>query len=163
MKKWEKRKSDVHYWIIKYNYEKMIVTCTDDISIDKCLWEDAQSSLSYWFWNRAKLYIAIMSKRAWVIKELCNSETDSDDWWSLNFLLWYASDQYQIDWSWESLQKLKHWVSCCEHARIWYDSWLFMIRWDWLEYSLTWELLIILRKQHLLKISIERVIWVSFN
>ncbi len=29
MKKWEKRKSDVHYWIIKYNYEKMISVLTN--------------------------------------------------------------------------------------------------------------------------------------
>ena len=48
MKKWEKRKSDVHHWIIKYNYEKMIITCIDDISINKCLWKNAWSSLFYW-------------------------------------------------------------------------------------------------------------------
>jgi hypothetical protein len=47
IKKWEKKKSDVYHWIIKYNYEKMIVTCNDDFSADKCLWEDAWSSLSY--------------------------------------------------------------------------------------------------------------------
>ncbi len=64
MKRWKKRKSDVYHWIIKYNYEKTIVTCTDDISIDKCLWRSARSSLSYWFWDWAKFYIAIMSKRA---------------------------------------------------------------------------------------------------
>ncbi len=57
----------------------MIIMCIDDISTDKCLWESARSSLSYWLWNRAKLYIAIMSKRAWIIEESCNSETDSDD------------------------------------------------------------------------------------
>ncbi len=79
IKRWEKRKFDVCCWIIKYNYEKMIVTCIDDISIDKCLWESARSSLSYWLWDWAKLYITIMNKRAWVIKESCNSETDSDD------------------------------------------------------------------------------------
>ncbi len=44
-----------------------------------------------------KLYIAIMSKRAWVIEESCNFETDSDNQWSLNSLLWYTSDQYQVD------------------------------------------------------------------
>ena len=108
MKRWEKRKFDIHHWIIKYNYKKMIITCINDISIDKCFWESAQSSLFYWLWNRAKFYIAIMSKRAWVIEESCNSETDSDDWWSLNFLLWYTSDQYWVDQSQESLQKLKH-------------------------------------------------------
>ena len=70
-----------------------------------------QSSLFYWLWDRAKLYIAIMSKRAWIIKESCNSETDSDDRWSLNSLLWYTSDRYWVDQSWESLQELKHWVS----------------------------------------------------
>ncbi len=64
MKRWKKRKFNVHCWIIKYNYKKTIVTCIDDISIDKCLWENARSSLSYWLWNRAKLYIAIMSKKA---------------------------------------------------------------------------------------------------
>ncbi len=64
MKRWKKRKSDVHHWIIKYNYEKMIVTCIDDIIIDKCLWKNAWSSLSYWFWDRVKFYIAIVSKRA---------------------------------------------------------------------------------------------------
>ncbi len=64
MKRWEKRKSDVYHWIIKYNYEKMIVTCIDDINTDKCLWESVQSSLFYWLWNWAKLYIVIMSKRA---------------------------------------------------------------------------------------------------
>ncbi len=64
MKKWEKRKSDVHHWIIKYNYEKMIVTCIDDINIDKCLWKNAWNSLSYWLWDRAKFYIIIMSKKA---------------------------------------------------------------------------------------------------
>ena len=87
MKKLEKRKSDVHCWIIKYNYKKIIVTCIDDISIDKCLWKDARSSLFYWLWDKAKFYIAIMSKRAQVIEESCNSETDSDDQWSLNSLL----------------------------------------------------------------------------
>ena len=92
MKRWKKRKFDVHHWIIKYNYKKMIITCIDDISINKCLWKNAWSSLSYWLWDRVKLYIAIMSKRAWIIKESCNSETDSDDQWSLNSLLWYASD-----------------------------------------------------------------------
>ena len=97
MKRWEKRKSDVHHWIIKYNYEKMIVICIDDISIDKCLWEDTWSSLSYWLWDWVKFYIAIMSKRAQVIKESCNSETDSDNQWSLNSLLWYTSDWYQVD------------------------------------------------------------------
>jgi len=45
--KMRKKKSDVHHWIIKYNYEKTIVTCIDDISINKCLWESAWSSLSY--------------------------------------------------------------------------------------------------------------------
>ena len=64
MKKWKKRKFDVYHWIIKYNYEKMIVTCTDDININKCLWESARSLLSYWLWDQAKFYIAIMSKRA---------------------------------------------------------------------------------------------------
>ncbi len=64
MKRWKKRKFDVHHWIIRYNYEKTIVICIDDISIDKCLWESAWSSLSYWLWDRAKFYIAIMSKRA---------------------------------------------------------------------------------------------------
>ena len=64
LKKWEKRKFNVHCWIIKYNYEKMIVTCIDDISIDKCFWENAWSSLFYWFWDQAKFYIAIMNKRA---------------------------------------------------------------------------------------------------
>ncbi len=64
MKKWEKRKFDVHHRIIKYNYEKTIVTCIDDISTDKCLWKDVQSSLFYWFWDRVKLYITIMSKKA---------------------------------------------------------------------------------------------------
>ncbi len=64
MKRWEKRKSDIHHQIIKYNYEKMIIMCIDDISIDKCLWESAQSSLFYWLWDWVKLYIAIMSKRA---------------------------------------------------------------------------------------------------
>ena len=63
-KKQEKRKSDVYHQVIKYNYEKTIVTCIDDISTDKCFWENAQSSLSYWFWDRVKFYIAIMSKRA---------------------------------------------------------------------------------------------------
>ncbi len=57
----------------------MIVTCIDDISIDKCLWENARSSLFYWLWDQAKLYIAIVNKKAWVIKESCNSETDSDN------------------------------------------------------------------------------------
>ncbi len=99
MKRWKKRKFDVHHWIIKYNYKKMIITCIDDISINKCLWKNAWSSLSYWLWDRVKLYIAIMSKRAWIIKESCNSETDSDNQWSLNSLLWYASDQYWVDWS----------------------------------------------------------------
>ena len=47
MKKWEKRKFDVYHWIIKYNYEKMIIMCIDDINIDKCFWKDVQSSLSY--------------------------------------------------------------------------------------------------------------------
>ena len=79
MKRREKRKSDVHCRIIKYNYEKTIVMCTDDISTDKCFWENARSSLSYWLWDRVKFYIAIMSKRAQVIEESCNSETDSDD------------------------------------------------------------------------------------
>ncbi len=79
MKKWEKRKFDVHHWIIKYNYEKMIVTCIDDISTDKCFWKNAWSSLSYWLWDWAKFYITIMSKRAQVIEESCNSETDSDN------------------------------------------------------------------------------------
>jgi len=79
MKRWKKRKFDVHYWIIRYNYEKTIVTCIDDISIDKCLWENAWSSLSYWLWDWAKFYIAIMSKRAQVIKESRNSETDSNN------------------------------------------------------------------------------------
>ena len=64
MKKWEKRKSDVHHWIIKYNYEKMIVTCNDDFNADKYLWKNVWSSLSYWLWNQAKLYIAIMNKKA---------------------------------------------------------------------------------------------------
>ncbi len=50
MKKWEKRKFDVHHQIIKYNYEKMIVTCIDDISINKCLWEDVWNSLFYLSW-----------------------------------------------------------------------------------------------------------------
>ncbi len=77
----------------------MIVTCIDNISIDKCLWENAWSSLSYWLWDRAKFYIAIMSKKAWIIKESCNSETDSDNQWLLNSLLWYTSDWYQVDWS----------------------------------------------------------------
>ena len=91
-KKQEKRKSDVHHWIIKYNYEKMIVICIDDISTNKCLWKNARSSLFYWLWDRAKLYITIMSKRAWIIEESCNFETDSDNQWSLNSLSWYASD-----------------------------------------------------------------------
>ena len=78
-KRWKKRKSDIHHQVIKYNYEKMIVTCIDDINTDKCFWENARSSLFYWFWDRAKFYIAIMSKRAWVSEESCNSETDSDD------------------------------------------------------------------------------------
>jgi len=43
----KKRKSDIHHWIIKYNYEKMIITCIDNINIDKCFWENAWSSLSY--------------------------------------------------------------------------------------------------------------------
>ena len=64
MKRWKKRKSDVYHWIIKYNYEKTIVTCIDDISIDKCLWKNARSSLSYWLWDQAKFYITIMNKRA---------------------------------------------------------------------------------------------------
>ena len=72
----------------------MIVTCIDDINIDKCLWENAQSSLSYWLWDWAKFYIAIINKRAQVIEESCNSETDSDDQWSLHSLLWYASNRY---------------------------------------------------------------------
>ncbi len=92
MKKWEKRKFNVHHWIIKYNYKKMIVTCIDDINIDKCLWKNARSSLSYWLWDWAKFHITIMSKRLWVIEESCNSETDLDDQWSLNSLLWYTSD-----------------------------------------------------------------------
>ena len=41
MKKRKKRKFDVYHWIIKYNYEKMIIMCIDDISTDKCLWESA--------------------------------------------------------------------------------------------------------------------------
>ncbi len=94
----KKRKFDVHHQIIKYNYEKMIIICIDDISIDKCFWKDVQSSLSYSFWSWAKFYIVIMSKKAWVIKESCNSETDSNDQWSLNSLLWYTSDWYWVDW-----------------------------------------------------------------
>ena len=99
MKRWKKRKSDVHHWIIKYNYEKIIITCIDDINIDKCFWKDAWSSLFYWLWDQVKLYIAIMSKKAWIIKESCNSETDLNNQWSLNSLLWYTSDQYWVDWS----------------------------------------------------------------
>ncbi len=128
MKKWKKRKSDVHCWIIKYNYKKMIVMCINDISTDKCLWENAWSSLFYWLWNQVKFYIIIISKKAWVIEESCNSETDSDNQWSSNSLLWYTLNCYWVDWSWESLQELKHWVSCCEHMRIWYDSWLLVIK-----------------------------------
>ncbi len=46
-KKWKKKKSDIHYQIIKYNYEKTIIMCIDDINTDKCFWESAQSSLFY--------------------------------------------------------------------------------------------------------------------
>jgi len=64
IKRWKKRKFNVHHQIIKYNYEKTIITCIDDISIDKCFWKSAWNSLFYWFWDRVKLYIAIISKKA---------------------------------------------------------------------------------------------------
>ncbi len=57
----------------------MIIMCIDDISTDKCFWENVQSLLFYWLWDQVKFYIVIVSKKAWVIEELCNSETDSDD------------------------------------------------------------------------------------
>ncbi len=57
----------------------MIIMCIDDISTDKYFWENMQSLLFYWLWDQVKFYIVIVSKKAWVIEELCNFETDSDD------------------------------------------------------------------------------------
>jgi len=95
IKKWEKRKSDVHHWIIKYNYKKMIVICINDISIDKCFWKSARSSLSYWLWNWAKFYIAIMSKEHKLLKNhatLKQIQTIND-----HQILCYDSHQIDIE------------------------------------------------------------------